>query len=386
MHLASDIRPKRRGQLATAAVMAVLATMITVVAVGLGAGTATGEETPEQRCARETATYNSAWESTWRSTNPGNPGPPPPPPVPYVCHDPGTQPSTTTTTPPLTAPGLAPTQAPGEGAEGRAGNAPGRLPEGNGTDIVPGPTSAAIAPPQRAPSDLPPVTTPPNPPASSGASVPPVVLDRTPVKEDSPPPQDPPSEGDVISPPDGEERPAFGHCPSGQHGSAKPLDLSWSGVRCYSDYDYRVVNVRAFPDSSKDPKNARPIGKYQSKTGPVKLSQSVTVSSQNSVSENSEVSADLGANLGDVSASVAKKSGSSQSIVLTEESTNASEMSFDTDVLEPGWEIHAYPRYNLIKYDLQKIDTRSGKVVETVRDLEYFEPIQGVDWRRIKVS
>ncbi|MBL1079170.1 hypothetical protein JK358_32675 [Nocardia sp. 2] len=35
---------------------------------------------------------------------------------------------------------MLPTQAPGGGAQGKAGNAPGRLPEGDGTDIVPGPT------------------------------------------------------------------------------------------------------------------------------------------------------------------------------------------------------------------------------------------------------
>ncbi|WP_157575187.1 hypothetical protein [Nocardia yamanashiensis] len=150
-----ETRPGRWTAAATSA--AVLA----VTAITVFAGQAAGQETPEQRCRRETAAYNSAWESTWRASNPGNPGPPPAPPVPYVCVDPGTQPSTTTTPPP-TAPGLMPTQAPGGGVQGQAGNAPGRLPQGNGTDIVPGPeiaapsTNAAVAPIEPSPEPTPP--------------------------------------------------------------------------------------------------------------------------------------------------------------------------------------------------------------------------------------
>ncbi len=153
-HAMEQNRPRRRGRSVAAIVS--LVTVAATVLVG-SAGTATGE-TPAERCARETSAYNATWESTWRASNPGNTGPPPPPPVPYVCHDPG-EPTTTTSTPPPTAPGLQPTQAPGAGVQGQAGNAPGSLPQGDGTDIVPGPTSPSLTQPATRPS--PPVTTRP---------------------------------------------------------------------------------------------------------------------------------------------------------------------------------------------------------------------------------
>ncbi|MCU1647994.1 MAG: hypothetical protein JWN03_8269 [Nocardia sp.] len=152
------------GRSAAAALVLLVAATTAVLVVNTG--TAAGQETPAQRCARETSAYNSAWESTWRASNPGNPGPPPPPPVPYVCVDPGTAPSTTTTAP-QTAPGLMPTQAPGGGVEGQAGNAPGRLPDGNGTDIVPGPSPAAA----------------PAPTTISGPTTAPIPLPTRPVRE-----------------------------------------------------------------------------------------------------------------------------------------------------------------------------------------------------------
>ncbi|APA94281.1 hypothetical protein [Nocardia seriolae] len=140
--MAASTDPRNPGFSARALVVGVVLAVLTTSGV-LAIGEA-GAETPAERCARETATYNAAWESSWRAANPGNPAPPPPP-VPYVCADPGTPP-TTTTTPPPTAPGLLPTQAPGGGVQGNAGNAPGRLSDGDGTDIVPGPTTAAPQP------------------------------------------------------------------------------------------------------------------------------------------------------------------------------------------------------------------------------------------------
>ncbi|APB00931.1 hypothetical protein NS506_06900 [Nocardia seriolae] len=133
------IEHARRAREKIAATSTIILAAVAAILFAVNAGTATGE-TPEERCQRETAAYNSAWESTWRASHPGDSGPPPPPPVPYVCHDPGTP---TTTTPPVTAPGLAPTQAPGGGVPGQAGKAPGQLPQGNGTDIVAGPTNDA---------------------------------------------------------------------------------------------------------------------------------------------------------------------------------------------------------------------------------------------------
>lgn len=178
---------RQRGSVATV----LLTVMSAATVLAIDAGSASGQETPAQHCARETSAYNAAWESSWRATNPGNPGQPPPPPVPYVCVDPGS-PTTTTTTPPPTAPGLAPSQAPGGGVRGQAGNAPGRLPDGDGTDIVPGPTTAprsfaeSSAPTASfVPSAVPAVPDPmrPNPvtPPGTGSPTPPAIRE---VKDD----------------------------------------------------------------------------------------------------------------------------------------------------------------------------------------------------------
>ncbi len=163
------LEPQRRGR-----AVAALTASVTVVAavIALNAGSAAGE-TPAERCARETAAYNAAWESSWWASNPGNPGPPPPPPVPYVCHDPG-EPTTTTPTTPPTAPGLQPTQTPGDGVQGQAGNAPGQLPQGNGTDIVAGPTASPAMPPadRAVPTDNPPAKPEPDRTSQEASPIP----------------------------------------------------------------------------------------------------------------------------------------------------------------------------------------------------------------------
>ncbi|MFF1555854.1 hypothetical protein ACFVX3_33090, partial [Rhodococcus erythropolis] len=120
-----------------------------LVSIGLIVVPATvaSAETPAERCARETSAYNSAWAATWTASHPGNPGPAPSPPVPYVCHDPGTAP-TTTTAPPTTTQGLPTAQSPGGGPNVGA-NAPTNFPTYNGTPIVPVPGSPQpAAPPQ----------------------------------------------------------------------------------------------------------------------------------------------------------------------------------------------------------------------------------------------
>ncbi|MBF6215177.1 hypothetical protein IU433_26135 [Nocardia puris] len=74
------------------------------------------------------------------------------------------------TTPPPTAPGLAPTLAPGGGVEGQSGNPPGRLPQGSGTDIIPGPTTVL----------------PPRPPASGSGEGAPQPIPRPGEPSDAP--------------------------------------------------------------------------------------------------------------------------------------------------------------------------------------------------------
>ncbi|GAB17471.1 hypothetical protein GOEFS_035_00020 [Gordonia effusa NBRC 100432] len=363
-----------------ARVVAVLALGVALVAAVVAIPTASAE-TPAERCARETNAYNSAWKQSWVAAHPGKTiSDAPAPPVPYTCHDPQTTtPTTPSTAPPATLPGTT-SATPGPGPN-MGVHAPTDIPTYNNTPIVkaPGRQSTPRTP---ASTSATPNSTTPRQSQSSQPTAPQLPTGNTfsDKSEFCTRPGvncaegDAPKQGDIIGGDDGQRRYfRWSKCPEGQH-----LMTGATTYFCYTDYDYRVTNIRKTPRGA--PSDIVPIGTYDCQTGEVKLSQNTTVKAENSATQSSEIGAEAGLSVDAISGSISKQTGTSETTTIGSESALGSEMSYDTNSCPKGKVVHAYPRYNTYTYDLEKIDTRTGQVVGTIRNLKYYAPIQGVSW------
>ncbi|WP_341268376.1 hypothetical protein [Gordonia malaquae] len=325
-------------------------------------------ETPAERCKRETTAYNNAWKNSWAASHPGKkPSDAPKPPVPYKCgsNNDGPPPTVqpTSTAPDAPAETAAPnTKAPNDSA-GPSMNQPTERrdiqhPEKEQRPLggVPQAGLQASRSPQRENSEK-------NGRAGAEKKVPTKAHKPTGIQlglrkaNDDVENYDQPVgsiggqlEGQLISPPDG-YRIWTGDCPTGFH-----KKVGWTGDRCYSNYDYVIRNVRWVGSGT----GQEPVAHAQC-GGETKWTSQLTTGTSTTVSSGAEVG--LGNDVAN-----AKISGSIEQTESKDESTavESTAPTMDRRLCPPGREMVARQVYEVYEFDLDKVHTMSGTVVETI--------------------